>query len=140
MQANEPADVTADGFTERVNRSDFRAKYWKEAGCEFSESEQSHLNSTPATEVKDEGERGRQRARFASKPLDEQASFLGSHESKVKTAIDRVNTTTTEHHAVLKEYTKTGTFLRGMHPVNIGTGLAASFFADKLIGAIDKDK
>eukprot|EP00966_Prymnesium_polylepis_P124394 2876784-Prymnesium_polylepis.1 len=50
MKANEPADVTADGFTERVNRSDFRAQYWKEAGGQFTESEQAHLNSTPAAE------------------------------------------------------------------------------------------
>ena len=140
MQANEAADVTTDGFTERVNRSDFRAKYWNEAGGKFSESEQSHLDDTPATEEKDEGERGRQRARFASKPVEEQASFLEGHETKVKTAIEKVNASTTEHHAVLKEYTKAGQFLRGVHPVNVGTGLVISFVADKIIGAIDKDK
>ena len=134
------ADVTTDGFTERVNRSDFRAKYWKEAGGKFSESEQSHLDDTPATEEKDEGERGRQRARFASKPVEEQASFLEGHETKVKTAIEKVNASTTEHHAVLKEYTKAGQFLRGVHPVNVGTGLVTGFVADKMIGAIDKDK
>jgi hypothetical protein len=56
-EKNEVADVTADGFTERVNKGDFRAKYWKEAGGKFNESEQTHLDDTPATEVKDEGER-----------------------------------------------------------------------------------
>ena len=140
MRANEPADVTADGFTERVNKGDFRARYWEEAGGTFTESEQRHLDGTPAPEVKDEGERGRQRARFTSKPVDEQAAVLASSEAKVKAAIDKVNASTTEHSAVLTEYTKTGQFLRGVHPVNVGTGLATGFVADKIVSALDKDK
>lgn len=140
MQVNEAADVTPSGFTERVNKGDFRARYWEEAGGKFSESEQAHLDATPAAEVTNEGERGRQRGRFASKPVDEQAAFLESHETKVKTAVERVNANTTEHHTVLKEYTKSGQFLRGIHPANVGTGLATGFVADKIVSAIDKDK
>ena len=48
MEANEPADVTADAFTERVNSADFRARYWAEAGGSFTPREQAHLDTTPA--------------------------------------------------------------------------------------------
>ena len=140
MQANEPVDVTSNGFTERVNKGDFRARYWQEAGGEFTAAEQTHLDNTPAAEMSNEGERARQRGRFVSKPVEEQATFLNNHESKVKAVVEKVNASTTEHHTVLKEYTKSGQYLRGIHPVNVGAGLATGFVADKIVSAIDKDR
>lgn len=139
MQANEPADVTPEGFTERVNKGDFRARYWEQAGGQFTEVEQAHLDSVAAADIPNEAERSRQRARFVSKPVEEQAERLKKNEAKVKATIDKVNATTEEHHTVLKEYTKAGQFLKAVHPVNLGTGLVTGYVADKIVNAIDKD-
>ena len=145
MKQNEAQDVTADGgFTERVNKSDFRARYWKEAGGTFTPEEQAHLDSTPAPEIPAEGERARQRARFAKKSIPEQASSLQTSEAQVKTAIEKVNASTQEHAAALKEYTAKGSLTSMVTPGGVakglakgGTGLVSTIVADKIVGALD---
>ncbi|KAL1529936.1 hypothetical protein AB1Y20_000864 [Prymnesium parvum] len=88
MQLNESADVTADGFTERVNRNDFRARYWAEAGGVFSPSEQRHLSSTRAADPPaDDPERVRMRHMFNRSPVAAQASQIEETEATLKAVI-----------------------------------------------------
>ena len=74
MEENEAADVTADGFTERVNSADFRARYWLEAGGTFTASERAHLDRTRSAQPPaDKEERVRRRRVFSGKSITRRA-------------------------------------------------------------------